>query len=188
MDVSESLGRMTLLVIIAFFCITLITVPTAAQQVGNQTEQTPEPQEQYGTLYDLTIHSVEFTDRDGGATGKITVSWHGETPTQVTITQLPQNSNGVMFSSQRIYPGEKTELRVDLISTSDPAIIYTPQSIENERALRLDDDSGYLIPGPWSSTDAQIAGLAGLIGGLGLTTIFAYKRLRMKTNDAERVL
>ena len=190
---AAKIGLVALIAAVALFFAMglLLSAPATANptdQINESDDDSNDIEEQYDTLFDLTIHSVTFEDRGGNPVALIEATWHGDTPESVTITQLPEGSNDVMFTQQRIYPDQRTEIVADLVDESDPAILYTSQSINEQRAIRIDDDDTFLIPGPWSATDAQIAGGAGLIAGLGLTTIFAYKRTRSKMNKPERKL
>ena len=186
-----ALGVLSLIVALFFVVGIILTAPGAAQELpGNETEQSqPEATDVHKTLGDLTIHSVDFEDDPGGVTGYVEVTWHGDTPEQVTITQMPTGGlfgsadDAVTISRNRVYPGERTELAVDLVSQDDPAAIYTTQSLANERALRIEDDGGFLIDGPWDSTDSQITGIAGLLAGFSTVTLFAYRR----TNQGDEI-
>ncbi|MFC7073261.1 hypothetical protein ACFQJ7_01395 [Halovenus rubra] len=61
---------------------------------------------------------------------------------------------------------------VDLVDDS-LAILYSEQSLEEGRAKKIKDDDDFLITGPWSATEAQITGLAGLLAGLLSTSLLA---------------
>lgn len=183
------LGLGVLTVLIALFILGSLTVaPASAQENPIQNETEPdESTEQYDTLGDLVVHSVEFEGDGKDTTALVTVTWRGETPEQVTFTQLPRgDSNDVLMSRQRVLPGEKTELSVDLVSSKEPLVMYTDQSIKQQRALRLDDSDDFLIAGPWDSTDAQITGAAGLLSGLFVTFAFAWRRSSPAAQDPEK--
>ncbi|WP_336327877.1 hypothetical protein [Halovenus sp. HT40] len=181
------LGVLTVLIALFFVGAVMISAPASAQE--NVSQNQTQPTEQYDTLGDLIVHSVEFNGNGKDTTALVTVTWRGETPEQVTFTQLPRgDSNDVLMSRQRVLPNEKTELSVDLVSSKEPLVMYTDQSIKQQRALRLDDSDDFLISGPWDSTDAQITGAAGLLSGLFVTFAFAWRRSSPAAQDPEKKL
>lgn len=189
-NLAPRFGLGALLLVAVFFCALLLApAPASAQELPNQNETQPdEPIEQYDTLGDLVVHSVEFTGDGSDTTATVTVTWRGDTPEMVTFTQLPKSGNNVLMSRQRVLPDEKTKLSIDLVSSSEPLVMYTDQSIEDQRALRLDDTSDSLIAGPWDSRDAQITGAAGLLSGLFVTFGFAWRRSSPNVQQPERKL
>jgi len=186
------LGLLALMVVffLIFGAVLFASAPAGAQEAPiNQSEQTAEPTEVHTTLGDLTVHSVEADDDENVA--YVEVTWNGETPTTVTVTQIPSDDDvdGATISTNRVLPGEQTRLRIDVINTEDSMLIYTDESLENERARKLQlENNWWLFTGPWSATDAQITGFAGLLAGLVVTTLFAYKRTNTRTPEPEQKL
>lgn len=100
-------------------------------------EQTEELTDQIG---DLDIHSYEFReDQQGSPILLVEVTWNGRSPESMTITQLPGSDiNRIAISRNRLAPDERTVVRVDLVDKSQPAVLYTDESLRNERAVVLD--------------------------------------------------
>lgn len=181
------LGALTVAVILLFVGVALAAAPASAQETtANSTEA--QPTEQYDTLGDLVVHSVDFRGGDD-PTAVVTVSWRGKTPGRLTFTQLPKSGNDVLMSRQSVTPQERTKITLDLVAKNQPLVLYTDQSIRNQSALRLDDSNGGgLVSGPWDSRDAQITGAAGLLSGLFVTFVFAWRRSSPSAQDPERKL
>jgi len=182
-----------LLSFIAFTGLAALTAPGAAQELNESAPQsasdpTPETDtELYDQLYSLNVHSVEYIETDEiGHAVRVEATWTGRTPERITVTQIPDGRD-VAIERTVLSPGDRTEFTIDLVDDS-ASVLYTAESIENGRALKLKDDSGWLIPGPWSSFDAQLAALAGLLAGLSITTGLAYFRVKGHTDEPERVL
>ncbi|SDJ63044.1 hypothetical protein SAMN05216226_106101 [Halovenus aranensis] len=180
--------------VVAVFLVTasvFFAAPAAAQQAPDETNATATPDqdttELYAQLYDLDIHSVEFdtTDQDGHV-AIIEATWNGPTPQRVTVTQFPDGGD-VAIHNTRLLPDERTKFTVDLVDDS-AAALYTEQSLEQGRAKKLTDDDDYLITGPWSATEAQITGAAGLLAGLLSTSVLAYRKVASDNDEPERIL
>lgn len=176
-------------IILIFVGVALAAAPASAQDTASNST-VAEPTQQYDTLGNLVVHSVNFRGDDEDTTAVVTVTWRGNTPEQLTFTQLPKNGNDVLMSRQTVVPNERTEITLDLVAEDQPLVLYTDQSIRNQSALRLEDSSsgGSLVSGPWDSTDAQITGAAGLLSGLFVTFLFAWRRSSPSAQDPERKL
>ena len=149
----------------------------AAPQVGpidedNDSDEGSGPDlELEDRLGDLLIHSSEFVETDRGPVLELRVTWRGETPTTLGVSQLPETGDRATISQTRLIPGEETQLRIDVVSSSDPAVAWTSESLERERAVVLGSTGGTdrgPVPFAWAAT---LTGLAAL-GGAGLAFAF----------------
>ena len=96
----------------------------AQEQPDDPTEQndsTPTPAEELtpeeeieDQLGDLMVHSYKYD----GDTERMTIemSWQGDTPTTVTLTEMIELDSGgstqISFQRQRIRPNERTEVKI----------------------------------------------------------------------------
>ena len=162
-----------------------------AQEIGplNQTNETADaPTELYDQLFSLDVHSVSFDRTEQtGHIAHVSATWTGDQPTRVTVTQIPDDSRDIAFETVTLRPDERTNWTVNLVDDSD-AILYTQESLNQGRALKLSNGNNWLITGPWDSTDAQLTGIAGLLAGLGVTAGLAYRRVRTDFDEPERIL
>jgi membrane protein implicated in regulation of membrane protease activity len=181
-----------ILLFFLFATLASITATASAQEFpGNDTATPTETEEQvtelYDQLFELDVHSVEYVETDElGHAVKVVATWNGQTPERFTVTQIPDGKD-VAIERRIIRPDEKTEFTIDLIDDS-PSILYTSESISEGRALKLKDESSWLISGPWDATDAQVSALAGLLAGLSVVATLAVRKVRSDTDDPERVL
>jgi hypothetical protein len=106
--------------------------------IEEQTES--EPKQLEDQIGDLNVHDYEFTESsNGNPILRIDLTWTGRAPETATITQLPgRGADRLAISRNRLIPNERTEITVDLVADDEPAILYTTQSLENERAIVLD--------------------------------------------------
>jgi len=113
---------------------------------GDDGEQGVEGESEPGQLADqigdLNVHTYEFTEDDNGEPILLVeVTWTGRSPETMTITQLPgRDGNRIAISRNRIPPDEKYVVQVDLVADDQPALLYTDQSLDNERAIVLRPD------------------------------------------------
>jgi len=149
---------------------------------GNDSDEGDGPDlELEDRLGDLLIHSSEFIDTDRGPELELRVTWRGDTPTTLGVSQLPSSGDRATISQTRLIPGEETQLRIDVVSASDPAVAWTSESLERERAVVLGSTGGTdrgPVPFGWA---AMLTGLAAL-GGAGLAFAFT---ARDRESDAE---
>jgi hypothetical protein len=105
-------------------------------QSANSEDESTQLTDQLG---DLWIHSYEFTKKEGkGPVLLVTVTWQGRAPETVSVTQLPgDGADRIAISRNRLPPEERTVLEIDLVADDEPAIIYSEESINRERAAVL---------------------------------------------------
>jgi hypothetical protein len=181
-----------ILLFLLFTTLASITATASAQEFpGNDTATQTKTEEQvtelYDQLFELDVHSVEYVETDElGHAVKVVATWNGRTPERFTVTQIPDGKD-VAIERRIIRPDEKTEFTIDLIDDS-PSILYTSESISEGRALKLKDESSWLISGPWDATDAQVSGVAGLLAGLCVTSVLAYRKVSSHDDEPERIL
>lgn len=177
--------------LMVFFGVVLLAAPGSAQEVPENTTSTPTPEDTptqlYDQLFNLDIHEVEFTKTDeSGHVVEVEATWNGPAPERLTVTQITDSKN-VAIDKYTIRPDETTRFTIDLVDDSN-AILYTDESLNRGRATVLESGDGWLISGPWSATDAQVTGAAGLVAGLLLTSTLAYRKISSFDDEPERIL
>lgn len=174
----KQLSRVSVLlsVVLLVGVLTLVSGGAAAQDPDlnlseGDSQQGPdvEIEEQLG---DLIIHSYEFS----GEQLRVRLTWRGETPTTLGVSQIGSGSRA-LISQTRLLPGEETQVSLDAVSSSDPAVAWTSESLSRQRAAVLKPSGG----GFGSIETTLLRGsLIGISVGLIGTFIAAY-RYRNKT-------
>jgi hypothetical protein len=127
---------------------------TTEQDSDDRDDQADQQETQiYSQLGDLQIHGVTIVD---DSTGRISVTWTGRAPETVRYAQIDGDSQQIAMSSTRLLPGEKTNLTVDIVDKSEPAMIWTQQSLRENRFDTI----------RWQQTSSRtITALEGLLYG-----------------------
>lgn len=121
-------------------------------------------------------------------TGEVTLSIYSE-----SVQRIAVYDGGALFKDKEIErsstltrAGDHINLTVSATKV-DGAIAVGLQTDQTNRGVVVEEEN-FLFRGPWSSTDAQITGLAGLLSGLIVVTAAAYKRTNTRSPEPEREL
>lgn len=164
----------------------------AAEQTQNQSEtpsqtqtETPSGKTVDGVSYDRRIDNTTYVTDWRVSNGTLYIDLYAQIPTRVQVTETNdvEGASYVAISKQNIPPGHHT-MTVDLQRPDDyMVLVYTRQSINNNRALKIAEKPGSIIGGPWDKHDVR----NGAIGGaLGVVLAVLYEAVSAKIGASER--
>jgi len=157
----------------------------ALDQVDPSNNSTQTPTQIEDQLGDLIIHDYQFIETDRGAILEIETTWRGETPTTLGVSQLPSSGDRAVISNTRLLPRERSEISIDLISSSDPAVAWTDESLARSRAAKL--SAGSSGSGLGTQVNSLQAIPLGAAIGAGLVGFVAYRKQRSESGSPDRL-
>jgi len=174
---------LVLLTVLVFGLTLALLAPVAsAQELPGDTTETPEPNTTQVTeqLGDLVVHDYSYD----GETMTIDVTWRGDLPTTLTLTEMIEQEQGgateISFKQVRLMPDETTTIEIPLEERSSgtaAALLTTPESVEASSALVLQSgDAVERGPIPFSTASALIGTAA--VGGAGMAFALTARRYR----------
>jgi|GEM_PF-2705246 len=175
---------LVLLTVLVFgLTIALLAPAASAQELPSDDTETPEPNTTQVTeqLGDLVVHDYSYD----GETMTIDVTWRGDLPTTLTLTEMIEQEQGgateISFKQVRLMPDETTTIEIALEERSSgtaAALLTTPESVEQSNALVLQSGSPASDRGPIPfSTASALIGTAA-IGGAGMAFALTARRYR----------
>jgi len=140
-------------------------------------------------LGDLVVHPYDY--RNGRM--DVTMTWEGRGTTQATLTEMieldSEGTTAISFQTQRLLPGERTELTIDAEERTGGAaavLVTTPQGTAMNEALVLqagEPTETTLIP----QRNAILGAALSAAGAAGLTFVFVLRRKHEDEQGVDRI-
>jgi len=168
------------------FVLSAGATPAMSQDIG--ANESDETEEIYDELGQLTVETVEYS----GGQFEITMRWNGDTPEQVSLTELIEldssGSTGISIQQQRLLPRATTTVTISAEQSSGTAavILSTESSIQNGNALVIQEGNPTdRDPVPFNL--AAIAVGASALIGVGVSIALVVRKKNAEDKGVSRI-
>jgi membrane protein implicated in regulation of membrane protease activity len=171
---------------IIFFAVLALVATAMVVPASAQAQELTQNSTAVGERID---QNTIITDKEYNAdTGRVTISLYSEKGQQISISDAGALFQGKEIDTATVFARQDDHVNLTVSATEvRRQVAVSIRTDETHRGLLVEKES-YLIQGPWSSTDAQITGAAGLLAGLSVVTAFAFRRTSRRTQEPERKL